>query len=295
MTQNQNFNEVKQNQKYNNNQQGDNQQEQKREPVRINVVEPCEFDSLTESMFITSTDLCKMINGLFAGLFADFIGSSIQCNTAAVGNMNGVQVYPNPDGILNDIPLNAYYVNLIFKDRGNEIKKGEVKTMISLNNNTNNGASTGISLKERYARLNGILMSSRNYKISDETKEAVEEFMIVPRNIKFNDKFWNNRVIEYTEGIAVGMYDNKFVSHCKIIGLSLEKLIAKIYGAKDENGNSVEYLVTPCVLPHLGLQNGTGISMFQVSRMDTKNFKTLISSLCGGSYATNYIGVDGRI
>lgn len=291
MAQNQNFNQTKQN----TNQNQQNEQNTQREPLRINVVKERKFDSLTESLFCSSTDICKMINGLFAGLFPDYVGCSIQCNTNVTGNVNGIPVYPNPDGVLNELPLNSYYVNIIFKDRGNSaLRDGEVKTMIPLHQVNGNNNSGG-SLKDRYVRFNGIMMSSKNYKISDETKEAIEEFMIIPNGIKLNDKFWNSRTIEYTEGVSVGLYDNKYVSHCRIVGLSLEKLISKIYGSKDENGNSVEYLVTPCVLPHLGFQNGSGISMFQISRMDTKNFKKLISTLCGGSYASSYIGVDGRI
>ena len=142
----------------------------------IDVQEPMEFRSTTESMFVDSTELCTIINGLFSGIFGDYAGCSIHLNSQrAAGEVGGVPVYPNPDGVVDGVPLNAHYVSLIFKDRG-EMPKGADgkplmhKNLIALRSDNKKDNS---SIASRYFNYIGSYTKNRNYDVSEETKASL--------------------------------------------------------------------------------------------------------------------------
>lgn len=264
------------------------QANEKREPTKIIVNGVRDFTPITQTMIIETNEMCSLINSLFAQVFHDYVGSAIMLNSAgAAGVAVGMPVYPNPDGVISDIPLNQYYVTIIFKDRGNA-PEGSIKNLKNLHEPTNDN-----SLRGKYLAFAGAANRSKNYEITQDTKEALEEFMMRPRFANLNKDFWNRRVLEYAEPISQGVYDTKYVSHVRVIGLSLDALVAKIFGTKDEDGNRVEYLVTPCVVPQTAVQNSN--TLFQVSRLDTNNFTKLTGMMYGGSpLSSSYISVNGR-
>ena len=254
--------------------------EEKKKSFKIRVKDPIDFEATTQTMFVESNELCKTINSLFAPIFKDYVGCVIQMNSAgANGNFNGIQMMPNPDGVIADVPLNAYYVTLIFKDRG-DASSNEIKNLRNLHDikGANNNAP---QLANRYMAYAGSAARSRNYDVTDETKEALEDFMWKSYNQKLGKGFWDKHIVEYAEYMSAGLYDQKPISHVKIMGLSLDRLVSAIYGMKDDEGNDVEYMVTPTnVPPVLNVQTNL---IFQINRLSVKNFKELTSKLYSGT------------
>lgn len=260
------------------------------EPTRIKVNGVRTFEPITQTMIIETNEMCNLINSLFAPVFHDYVGSAIMFNSAgAAGIAAGMPVYPNPDGVITDIPLNQHYATIIFKDLGS-LADGE--SSIKNLKNINDVKADSSSLRSRYMAFASVANRSKNYELTLDTKEALEEFMLRPRYAPVNKDFWNRRVLEYAEPVQ-GIYDNKMISHVRVIGLSLDALVSKIFGTKDDEGNRVEYLVTPCTIPQTAVQNPN--TLFQISRLDTTNFTKLTGIMYGGSpLSSSYIGVAGR-
>lgn len=260
-----------------------NEKEETREKFKILVNEPSPFVATTATKLMSSSSVCELINCLFKPVFSDFIGSSIQVNSngAAAQVMANIPVYPNPEGIVPDVPLNAFYATLYFADRGSNA--AGVKT---LRNITEASKETGkLSIGQRYMQMNKSALLTKTYEISDETKEAIEEFMYVNPYTGIGKGFWDQHIIEYGESVGTP-WNPKVTANVKITGLNINAIIAKIFGEQNEEGEKYNYLITPNI-PASDMPINKNV-IFQISRMEMAEFNQFVNSIFNGSVASSY-------
>lgn len=190
-------------------------QTETREPFRIEVEEHPDFPANTESFFTSSQRLCDRIANLFGAVFADLVGVKI--------NVNAGQSFGY---VSKTVPQGGLYVDLYFADRGND--GGEkVKNLIPLAGNPQVAGST---MAERYNR--SLSPSARRmYELSQETKEALDEFLIKPNGRNLN---WNEVTFEIPQQLSTISQREEAV--VQVTGLNLTAIISKLYGAKLEDG-----------------------------------------------------------
>ena len=87
-----------------------------KEKLRISLATPMPFEAVTKSKFMKPSDLCKLANNLFKSVFVDYVGCGININTQA--SNAGIVQFASADGLVNDVPQNAYYLTLYFQDLG---------------------------------------------------------------------------------------------------------------------------------------------------------------------------------
>lgn len=248
-------------------------------------VEPIEFDATTTTMLMSSEKMCGYINSIFSSAFADFAGSCIQLNSQGAANtvVPGYPVYPNPDGIVADVPVNTYYATLFFRPQeGTEGTHNLIRLDGSDPKSTN-----GNTFNDQLRRMINISARSRSFDLNQDTKDILEEFMYrAPFQTELNKDYWNRHVVEVNQLIG-NSFNAKEVAHVKVAGLSLNALMAKTFGEKDENGDDLEYLVVPFVPP-----TETGMSsriMFQVSRLNSQNLSDFVKAVYGSPLAATYV------
>lgn len=194
---------------------------EKRKPQYIEVTEHDKFEKLAATSLETTQRLAKRINKLFSVAFVDYYGAAIYCLS---GNGNsGPQFMVE----IHFKPLAAGYVNPN-DARVRAFKPIEEKSSSDIVSN----------LKSIY----GNLRTSAKFELTKDAAEILSEFMTPGCNIDpFNPASYNNFKQEYVEGTQFGQGP----AMVKIFNLSLDKLVRKIYGNKNEDGKRVEYGVIP--------------------------------------------------
>ena len=176
-------------------------EEKKEEYVGIVVKEPIAFTSTLDTNLTTTQKLCGVINGLFRPALADYVGC-----------------------IITIVPNGSLGLVLYFKDTGNASRE-QIKCL--------NKKDSDSSITDKLNRINNMVSRRRVYDLTTSAKKALEEFFDVP---KVN---WGNAVSELTAN--VNHFNNKYDIYCAVSGLSLNKVLRKIYGSKDEDGREVQY------------------------------------------------------
>lgn len=222
----------------------------------IEVAAHAEFEGDMKTNIVSSIEMAEIVSSLFAPAFSDYYGCNVRIND---GRANPV--------IANSMPLGAIYVDLFFKDQG-KAAEGTWKN-INLRGSNDEGKS---DLGSRFARVNGTINTGRVYEVTKETYEALEEFTFNGGRVRWN---------EHTQEIVTPMtaYGKEEVVVC-ISGLSLNKIITKIYGEKTEEGR-YEYIANPSTI----IPNKANEFIMQVSQLDLATVRDLQKTL--GIYSGN--------
>lgn len=200
----------------------------------IDVAEHTVFEGDMKTNLVSTIDMADIVSSLFSSAFADYQGCDIRIN-------NG----QNPV-LFNNSPVPKYgiYVTLYFKDHGSSNKPiknlkrrgvAEPKEAVGADGNKTN------NLAKRYAAVNethNMNHNGRTYDVTAETYEALEEFMYTTNhNIRWSD---------YTQEVSNNMniLGTKEEAIVCITGLSLDKILTKIYGQKTDEGE-FEYAASP--------------------------------------------------
>ena len=212
----------------------------KSEKTTIGVAEHVAFEGDMKTNLVSTIEMGEIVSSLFKPAFTDFYGCNIRVNT---GNNNYTGTLP---GAISTVPTGAIYVDLYFKDLGRSAT-GAVKTLSPfgqpVKKTTENGEEKkGNNLAERFQRVNAsnnAAAPGHVYEVSEETYEALEEFMFVR----------NPRWREHTQEISVnmGMIGSKEEVVVCISGLSLDKILTAIYGSKTKEGE-FEYSAVPSTI-----------------------------------------------
>lgn len=228
----------------------------KEEKATVQVVEHRPFEGDMKTNIISSIEMAKIVSSLFASAFSDYYGCNVRVND---GRANPV--------IANSMPIGSIYVDLYFKDQGEETD-GLFKN-VKLRGQNNDGKT---DLGSRFLRVNGSINTGRAYEVTKETYDILEEF-----TFSGNRTRWN----EHTQEISTPMsiYGKEEVVVC-ISGLSLNKIITKIYGDKTEEGR-YEYIANPSTI----IPSQSQEFIMQVSQLDLSAVRDLQRTL--GVYAAN--------
>lgn len=197
-------NKMKQNMN-NNNQQQNKQEEEEFELC----IEQQEFDGLLKSKLTTTTDLSKMVNKIFKPVFEDFEGSIVLPNN--VGGFDTVIYFRDPG---------------MSRHNGQSDKVKALQYLVQQNNGN-------LSMSQRLQNLN-TLYKNKTYTITKECKDIFKEFMIT--NGKNKSVNWNRHVVEKTEPNY-----NGYSIYVLLTGIDIIKVIRKVYGATNKEGNRIDY------------------------------------------------------
>lgn len=222
----------------------------------IDIVEHADFEGDMKTNIVSSIDMAKIVSSLFAPAFSDYYGCNVRINDGRA----------NP-AIANSMPMGAIYVDLYFKDQG-EAASGSWKNIVPKGKNNDGRKDLGA----RYLSVVGNANNGRAYDITKETYEALEEFTFTTGRVR-----WGDHTQEITTPMSV--YGKDEVVVC-ISGLSLNKIITKIYGDKTEDGR-FEYIAHPSTMIPTQAQE----FIMQVSQLDLRAVRHLQEAL--GIYASN--------
>lgn len=229
---------------------------EKVEKATINVVEHAKFEGDMKTNIISSIDMADIISSFFAPAFSDYYGCNVRIND---GRANPV--------IANSMPFGAIYVDLFFKDQG-KAAEGTWKNIVPRGQATEGGTDLG----SRFLRVNGSANTGRAYEVTKETYEALEEFTFNGARAR-----WNEHTQEITTPMSA--YGKDEVVVC-ISGLSLNKIITKIYGDITEEAR-YEYIAYPSTI----IPNKTQEFIMQVCQLDLAAVRNLQKAL--GIYGSN--------
>lgn len=227
----------------------------KKENTTIVVTEHSKFNGGMSTDLVSSVDMAEVVNSLFSPAFVDYHGCNVRINNGNAMNPAAVQ----------HLPYGAIYVELFFKMKGSSnrgIKNLSLHGQINKEDN-GNVKKGGISAAAFFAvnAANNGASNGRVYDVSAETYEALEEFMM-QRNVR-----WNDHTQEISNNMSIiGSKEEPLVC---ISGLSLDKILGKIYGTKTDEGE-FEYAATPSTpIP------GRNEFIIQVCRLDMKTVRKL--------------------
>lgn len=137
-----------------------------REKKTLVMEEPAEFSSISESIYIKSTDLCQLVSNVFKGIFADFEGSRL-----------------DPDPTTN-LPT----ITLVF----NHLERPDCGLVYACTKDVD--TNTANDTVRRIRQYTNRLYFGDAYHMTDDGKDMLEQFIMnIPRTrdkhgaIKWND------------------------------------------------------------------------------------------------------------
>lgn len=236
-----NFNQQTRNYNNNNNKGGNQNAQQKREPLSLNI-DPLEFDGVMKSKLTTTISLAKVVNQLFRPVFTDYEGCIIA---------------PDQFGQLQ--------AALYFKDKGHVRNQDEIKTLIPVTERVQ-----GSSAMDRVMRMN-LRNSSKSYDVSNETKEILSEFIYTRGNAKVN---WGQHIVEQTERGY-----NGYSIYVKVVGIDIVRLVRKLYGGKID-GARIDYNVSIIKPIGMDMSGGMNQNyLINIQQLDSREVERLASEI----------------
>lgn len=277
----------------------ENKAPEKKAPLKMSLEKVFPFTPITESLFLKPQDLCRMVNSMMKEVFYDYLGCNININTPAQ-NVGGVK-YASIDGLIPDVPMNAYFMNFFFADKGEKDPSDNRyyalnrlhprSTNISGNRNTYSG------LAASFDSFTEIRKNPHEYSITEDAKELLDDLMFRPRQFQQNlpKDFWAAHVFEYSQPMPdyYGMV-NKPTIHVKVSGVDINKIINKLYADwsadlncyVDDHGDPVDYQATFYVPP---MGNSMDL-IVKIDKMDKNTFRNFIDGMYTGQIMSgNYI------
>lgn len=204
-----NYDQVSKNNNYNNTKKAEETTEKKEKIINKINIKPEDFVAIKSTELVTLTELTIKAKTLFQGIFEDCEGGSIE-------------VDPSGKGIA---------VKMYFKDCGKEYDDSNKFRCIRPI-----GQNIGNSTLERLKGVGRLNNTSKKYELTPEAKEIFESFMVKRSTTKGIN--WNEFVGEFNN-VRSGI---NYIS-VMVTGIDINKIVKKIKGNKNENGNYVDYNV----------------------------------------------------
>lgn len=233
-----------------------NQNTEPRKPMRLEIVEPEKFDSLARTTFETTQRLAKRINKLFSTAFVDYHGSIVY-NVAGNGNVAAYQQFMVE---LHFKPLTAGSVNP---------NDQRVRAFKPIDEATADKSNVLAGVKSIYNNFR----STAKFQLTEEAAEILSEFMLPGVNVDpFKPSSYDALKAEYVDNPQFGQAPVMV----KIVQLDLTKLIKKIYGNRNEDGNKVDYGIIPYgpVAPNMNNAMAQNSANWRVAIMQINADKT---------------------
>ena len=182
-------------------------------PVKVKVVKPATFMNCADVTFSTSAEVAAAINGMFEAVFDDYSGCNIVAN-AVQGR--GIVVTPilyfsvRPEAEYADESKTFAFAPII-KNPGDDIVQRRMKV------------------------LTGSSMINTKVNITEDGNSALADFVL--------GDFTNEKKIPWTSDYY-NVFSNNMETYIAVSKLDIVKLISKIYGEVDANGNKIFYQTT---------------------------------------------------
>lgn len=204
---------------------GNGYQNQSTEPETSLIVNPVDFtnDDMHRILYITSVDMCKIINSVFAPMMKDYYGCILGCDEA------------NPFAI----SLTLYFS----KDGNKNAADGAISSLIPISDK----ATASNNAVERIQRFKQLNSTSKKWKLNQETQDILMSFVrpydkVIDRKTG-KEKLRNGRdmnafLIEQVEqsGYGYGYNTTSIIS-----GFDPMTVISKFYGITSPEGDPYEY------------------------------------------------------
>ncbi len=182
-----------------------------KEVLKITLKKPASFDAVGDIKITTTTELSKIINDIFAQVFADYYGCSLK-----------VQFQPERQAYIV-VPKLFFKVMKTYDDN-------KIYAFRTLGANKANDDMIG-----RVQRVSQSAASGSKALITDDGKSVLEDFLITPA-VKANNFDWNSAFS------TIATETDTFV---QVYKLDINKLISTIFGDHDETGSKQYYQITP--------------------------------------------------
>ncbi len=262
--------------------------ENNKEKLRISLEQPLPFDAVTKSKCMKPSDLCKLANNLFKSVFVDYVGCGININTPAQNA--GIVQFASIDGLVNDVPQNAYYLTLYFQDQGVDADpdSGQYNALIRLHGNKK---VTSGGLSAAFDSFTETRSNPHQYALSPEAKELLEDFVFSnPYQQKLHKEFWGQHTFEFQQNNGYfGM--TKPTVHVGVRGIDINKVINHIYAKLvdgvfvDDTGDPVEYQTMFYVPPTFG-RSGSDL-IVKIDQLDRNTFRNFVDGMYSESIMSN--------
>ena len=229
-----------------------NQQEEQRQPLKIDLEQHLAFGSIASTKFLPSNELAKAVSDLFHGVFADF------------------------EGCIFEMPQNGSpYFSLVFNhgeyDEDAIVacrRKGAIK-------NQNDVVSR---MRYRDAQL----QNGDKYFITDDGKDVIKP-LLIPRAFNNNNPNWKTIVGEYSEG-RQGLYGYNAPQYTKVSFIDPDRICSLLYG-EEIDGDRVEYH-TSIFAPLTSIPGQmTSNYMLSIIRVSSKEITAVYDKFGLGSYS----------
>ena len=244
----------------------------KEETCHIEVKEYYEFKPIIEHMIINTIELSEIINGFFGGIMRDYYGCRIK-----IANGNNVFMMNNEEK--SNIPLNSLYVELYFRDNSKDRSGAYPIETINYKSIPNkNGVNKSI-VDLAIINANSGPMAARMYVVDPKTYEALDEFRFYSdRKVK-----WENLTKEITNNVGYTFSVNQ-ENILVISGISLNKVIAKLYGEKNDESNKKCYEYRAQLVGFLNNNDGRVLNteneyVLEIQKMNSVELARLRKSL----------------
>ena len=228
--------------------------EGKREPFSINVeAEP--FNGISTTKFVTSSDLCKVAADIFKSVFDD-------C-----------------EGVTFDIIGNLPTLSVVFNH-------GIYESGSRLGITREASVDANASIVQRLRSRDRLLANGDRYFATEDAKDVFTDLLSfqVFNNGKPN---WGKVVNEFSENTQQRFYGyGQNPQYTKIGYIDLAKFVSLVWGKSDNDGNSVDYIVS---IVH-ALSNGVpGMPpsnyMLSVTQISAKELQATYEKLGFGSFS----------
>lgn len=274
---------------------------EKKDKLKLSLEKPFPFQPITESVFMKPQDLCKMVNSMMKEVFFDYMGCNINLNTQAQ-NLGGVK-YASIDGIIPDVPINGYFMNFFFAEKGEKDPSDDrfcaLNRLHPRSSNINGNRNTYAGLAASFDSFVEIRKNPHEYGITEEARELLDDLMFRPRQFQQNlpKDFWAVHVFEYSQPMS-GYYGmvSKPTVHVKVSGVDINKIVNKLFAQwnndlqcyVDDQGDPVDYQTTFYVPPM-----GESMDLIvKIDKMDKNVFRNFIDGMYTGSVMSgNFIQV----
>lgn len=234
-----------------------NNQENKRTPFKVEI-EPIKFNALSDSMLITSNDLCKIASEVFRGIFADCEGTRF--------DLNG----------------NNFSLSAIFNHGKYDDDAIVACTMFANVENTDSRVINKIRQRDNQMQYGD------RYQLTENGKDFFKE-LLMPRSFNNGKPNWNSIVCEFSEQQTRGFYGfgQMVPQYTKVNFIDLGRLCEFLFGS-EINGDRVVYLVNILDSVRNQMAMIPGVSnnyMLNVTRISDKEVRAVYEKLGYGSFS----------
>lgn len=233
-----------------------------RKKFEVEIEQPIEFGAIASTKYITSNKFCAMVSELLKQVFCQYEGCIFEVN-------QGME------------PT----ISLIFNH-------GEYPTE---NNNfaiEKVGASNvGYSVIDRGRTRDQLIKDGDRYYLTEDGKDFVKS-LLIKRVYNNGNPDYRKVVSEFTDRGPINSYfaQQQNPQYTKVSFISIERLCSLLFGAKDKDGNSVEYAaVVAAPIPGYNGINGNTNYVLNIQQIDSKELTDFYNDIGLGTNNINII------